>query len=59
MATEEKVKKDDLVVIIGTGASRFLPKGKEQTVHKILADKFVKQGNATVKGSAPKTAKKK
>lgn len=43
----QKVKKDDLTTVYGTGASRFLPNGKAVKVHSLVARKLIAQGKAT------------
>lgn len=50
----EKVKKDDLVVVVGTGKVPFLPKGEKVTVHRIAGEKLVKSGKAEMEGKASK-----
>lgn len=46
---EVRVKKGDVVTIVGTGAGKFLKKGAEAVVHRIQADKLVAKGVATIK----------
>lgn len=46
MATEKKVKKDDLITVVGTGKVPFLPKGEKQTVHRIAGEKLIASGKA-------------
>lgn len=46
MAETKKVKKDDLVEVVGTGKSKFIKKGKNVTVHSIQAEKLIKSGKA-------------
>lgn len=42
----KKVKPRDLVIVAGTGKSKFLEKGKEVRVHKVAAEKLIKKGFA-------------
>lgn len=47
---EKKIKKTDTVTVIGTGLSKFLPKGKESfPIHIVQAEKLVAAGKATMK----------
>lgn len=45
----EKVKLNERVVVVGTGKSSFMPKGKEASVHPLLAKTLTKTGKATLK----------
>jgi len=50
---EEKVFPDDLMNVDGTGKSKFLLKGKTYTVHKILGERFIRSGKATLSKVQP------
>lgn len=41
-----KVKAEDMVDLIGTGNSRFIPEGKQFKAHVINAEKLVAKGAA-------------
>lgn len=43
------VRPKEDVVIIGTGEYHQMPKDSEHTVHRVLAEKLVKKGLATLK----------
>lgn len=42
----DKVKKDDMVTVEGTGVTEFLPHRKQVTVHRLAAQKLIKAGKA-------------
>lgn len=44
----ENVKADDLVEITGTGNNVFIKEGVKKTVHRIVAEKLVARGAATL-----------
>ncbi len=46
---DKLVKKGDVVTVVGTGTSKFLPYGKETKVHRVQADKLIEAGKATLK----------
>lgn len=50
----KKVKKDDLVEVVGTGKSKFIKKGQKVTVHSIQAEKLIKSGKAGKSGDEKK-----
>jgi hypothetical protein len=57
--SEKKVNKKDTVTVFGTGASKFLPEGKESgKIHKVQAEKLIASGKATAKPGASKGSKK-
>lgn len=45
--TGEVVKLSKRVAVIGTGKSRFMPKGKKYEVHPLNAEALVKAGKAS------------
>ena len=45
--TEKVVKLSERVAVIGTGKSRFMPKGERYEVHPLNAEALVKAGKAT------------
>ena len=49
MSKEVKVKASDKVTVYGTGKSKFMPKNQEFKVHRILGEKLVAKGVASVK----------
>lgn len=50
---EKKVKKNDLVMIKGTGSSRFFPKGVERPAHRVLAERLRAEGKVTIGAVVP------
>lgn len=54
MGKTEKIKLDERVKIVGTGASKFMPKGATYEVHPLHARKLVDAGKATCPGGLPK-----
>lgn len=54
MEKREKIKLDEKVKIVGTGASKFMPKGAIYEVHPRHARKLVDAGKATCPGGLPK-----
>jgi hypothetical protein len=42
----DKVKKDDMVTIEGTGVTEFLPYRHKTTVHRLAAQTLIKAGKA-------------
>jgi len=54
MEKGEKIKLDEKVKIVGTGASKFMPKGAIYEVHPRHARKLVDAGKATCHGGLPK-----
>lgn len=45
--TGKVVKLSERVAVIGTGKSRFMPKGEKYEVHPLNAEALVKAGKAT------------
>ena len=44
----DKVKKDDMVEIEGTGVTEFLPYKKRTTVHRLAAQTLINAGKAVM-----------
>lgn len=44
----DKVKKDDMVTIEGTGVTEFLPHRHQTTVHRLAAQTLIKAGKAVM-----------
>lgn len=42
-----KIKKNDLVIVRGTGSSEFMPYGTEVKVHRMHANTLIDNGSAT------------
>lgn len=54
MGKEVKINLSDLVKIVGTGASKFMPKGAVYEVHPLHARTLVDAGKATCAATLPK-----
>jgi len=53
MAGERLVKRKDVVVVYGTGASKYLKTGQKYPVHKELAARLIEKGHASADPVVP------